>query len=155
MNNLNHSGIKGQKWGIRNYQYEDGSFTEEGKIRYGRVKRTTTAREKSRMTDDELKERIARLKLEKELKGLEQDTMSEGRKFMKDVGVSVAKKTLTQLVPTLLYATGVTTVNKYISKYGDKAAVKDLVDEEKAKYETRKENWEAIRKGIPTPKDSW
>lgn len=32
---LAHHGIKGQKWGIRRYQNEDGTFTEEGKKRYG------------------------------------------------------------------------------------------------------------------------
>lgn len=30
-----HHGIKGQKWGIRRFQNEDGSYTEEGKRRYG------------------------------------------------------------------------------------------------------------------------
>lgn len=32
---LYHHGIKGQKWGIRRYQNEDGSLTEEGRKRYG------------------------------------------------------------------------------------------------------------------------
>lgn len=32
---LAHHGIKGQKWGIRRYQNEDGSLTEAGKRRYG------------------------------------------------------------------------------------------------------------------------
>ena len=31
---LCHHGIKGQKWGERRYQYEDGSLTPEGKKRY-------------------------------------------------------------------------------------------------------------------------
>lgn len=31
---LVHHGIKGQKWGERRYQYEDGSLTPEGKLRY-------------------------------------------------------------------------------------------------------------------------
>jgi hypothetical protein len=31
---LAHHGIKGQKWGIRRYQNEDGSLTPEGKERY-------------------------------------------------------------------------------------------------------------------------
>jgi hypothetical protein len=31
---LYHHGVKGQKWGVRNYQNEDGSLTEEGKERY-------------------------------------------------------------------------------------------------------------------------
>lgn len=33
-NYLCHHGIKGQKWGIRRYQNEDGSLTEAGKKRY-------------------------------------------------------------------------------------------------------------------------
>lgn len=32
---LYHHGIKGQKWGERNYQNPDGSLTPAGKIRYG------------------------------------------------------------------------------------------------------------------------
>ena len=31
---LVHHGIKGQKWGIRRFQNEDGSYTPEGKERY-------------------------------------------------------------------------------------------------------------------------
>ena len=32
-NYLKHYGVKGQKWGVRRYQNEDGSYTEEGKRR--------------------------------------------------------------------------------------------------------------------------
>lgn len=31
---IEHYGITGQKWGIRRYQYEDGSLTPEGRVRY-------------------------------------------------------------------------------------------------------------------------
>ncbi len=34
-NELYHHGIKGQHWGERRYQNPDGSYTEEGKKRYG------------------------------------------------------------------------------------------------------------------------
>ena len=34
MNELYHHGIKGQQWGKRRYQYEDGSLTPDGKARY-------------------------------------------------------------------------------------------------------------------------
>ena len=33
-NELYHHGIQGMKWGVRRYQNEDGSLTEEGKRRY-------------------------------------------------------------------------------------------------------------------------
>lgn len=33
-NELYHYGVKGQKWGVRRYQNEDGSLTEAGKKRY-------------------------------------------------------------------------------------------------------------------------
>lgn len=39
-NSLAHYGIKGQKWGIRRFQYENGSYTPEGKERYGRGSKT-------------------------------------------------------------------------------------------------------------------
>lgn len=32
---IQHSGIKGMRWGVRRYQNEDGTLTEEGKKRYG------------------------------------------------------------------------------------------------------------------------
>lgn len=32
---LAHHGIKGQKWGVRKYQNQDGSYTSAGRIRYG------------------------------------------------------------------------------------------------------------------------
>lgn len=33
---LAHHGVKGQKWGVRRYQNEDGSLTSEGKQRYSK-----------------------------------------------------------------------------------------------------------------------
>lgn len=33
-NELVHHGIKGQKWGVRRYQNEDGTLTSAGKERY-------------------------------------------------------------------------------------------------------------------------
>lgn len=31
---LKHHGVKGQKWGVRRFQYKDGSLTPEGEKRY-------------------------------------------------------------------------------------------------------------------------
>ena len=35
---LYHHGIIGQKWGVRRFQNSDGSYTSEGKKRYGKDK---------------------------------------------------------------------------------------------------------------------
>lgn len=43
---LYHHGIKGQKWGIRRFQNEDGTLTEAGKKRYGYNDQTGTMSEK-------------------------------------------------------------------------------------------------------------
>lgn len=39
MYELEHHGIKGQKWGVRRFQNEDGTLTEKGKKRYNRLTR--------------------------------------------------------------------------------------------------------------------
>lgn len=41
---LVHFGIKGQKWGDRRYQNEDGTLTPEGKRRYGKLDRMSDER---------------------------------------------------------------------------------------------------------------
>lgn len=40
---LMHHGIKGQKWGIRRYENEDGSLTEEGKKRYSKSRKIASS----------------------------------------------------------------------------------------------------------------
>lgn len=49
---LMHHGIKGQKWGIRRYQNEDGSLTNRGKSRYGHGKEV--AKEHTKLYYDKL-----------------------------------------------------------------------------------------------------
>lgn len=49
---LMHHGIKGMKWGVRRYQNEDGTLTEEGKKKYGQT--TDVAKTLSNAYDDYL-----------------------------------------------------------------------------------------------------
>jgi hypothetical protein len=49
---LVHSGIKGQKWGVRRFQNEDGTLTEEGKRRYGYYDREDGTKDMNRLQKD-------------------------------------------------------------------------------------------------------
>ena len=74
---LQHHGIKGQKWGVRRYQNEDGSLTAKGKQRYG------TKENFEREYPQESKKKIKKAKQEvdvyKDAAGKAQRGMEEGR----------------------------------------------------------------------------
>lgn len=53
---LQHSGIKGQKWGVRRFQNEDGTLTEEGKQRYGYYDRADGTKDYARLQKDAKKD---------------------------------------------------------------------------------------------------
>ena len=109
-NELKHHGIIGMKWGVRRYQNKDGTLTAAGKKRASRLesqyndltgkklakssKNTSesqgTKKKLSDMTDDELKSRINRLQsektyldLDKQVKALQPEQISRGKKFFK------------------------------------------------------------------------
>ncbi len=58
-NELYHWGIKGQKWGIRRYQNEDGTLTEAGKKRYNTNSGNSTSQNAKNVTSsDDRNEKI-------------------------------------------------------------------------------------------------
>ena len=86
-NSLTHWGIKGMKWGVRRYQNKDGGLTPAGRKRYSQKtdsppERGTIKKNPKRMTETELKDRIARLELEKKVKDLEKGEPSRGKNIV-------------------------------------------------------------------------
>lgn len=72
---IKHHGILGQKWGVRRYQNNDGSLTEEGKKRY--------SKKVSEMSNEELRKNVDRLRLENEYKRLATPQyISSGKKWI-------------------------------------------------------------------------
>lgn len=109
-NELYHFGIKGMKWGIRRYQNKDGSLTAAGKKRYSD---SSIDNEIKNLTDQELRDRINRLNLEKQYRDLTtpsgQKQVNKGKQFVTSVLETSGKNIATQLVT---YGMG-TAVNKF------------------------------------------
>ena len=64
---LYHWGIKGQKWGVRRYQNEDGTLTESGRARYNS---DLTEKDPKKMTDEDLRKSSQRIQAEQNYKVL-------------------------------------------------------------------------------------
>lgn len=125
-NELYHWGIKGMKWGVRRYQNSDGSLTPAGKKRYNSIvedhsDHSKTYRKDVRtMSDQELRDSLNRLNMERQYAQLTAKEKSTGRK----------------LIESLLTESGKEIAKSYITKYGKKgieAGVKYLVDSAKKK----------------------
>ena len=84
-----HWGIKGQKWGVRRYQNQDGTLTAEGKKRYQQDDHPdyTRAHEKKsvrELSDAELNAKINRLQKEKQYQSL----VTEPSKIKKAIAIA-------------------------------------------------------------------
>lgn len=108
-----HHGIHGMRWGVRRYQNKDGSLTAAGRKRINQldseyqrltgkklskssesntVKKTSDKPKKiSEMTNEEIQEKINRIRLERTLESLTPKEISSGEKFAKFIGDSTVK----------------------------------------------------------------
>lgn len=125
-NELYHYGIKGQKWGVRRFQNEDGTRTQLGRKRRQQnryrdisdedLRRSTDPKvlyaNRDRLTDQELQNRLNRINMENNLarmskkrsrsneftnKVLDKTIEAASQEIAKEIGKGVAKAAMTAL----------------------------------------------------------
>ena len=87
-NELRHYGIKGMRWGVINgVARSSGEIVREtAKLAESKGKRAAERKKAiSSMTDNELRERVSRLNLEKQYSTLSQESISKGRERFKRI----------------------------------------------------------------------
>lgn len=163
MNELYHHGILGQRKGRRRFQNYDGTLTPEGKIRYAKrrhhyengsessAKKVNPRSEAKKMTDEELKKKIERLRNEKDYvqlyDQLNPKKQSAVKKYLKDAGGQLAREVTNRAITKLVSSVfgdnnkdGNKNLSNIITEVSDSVDLSSLTDSQLQAYANRVAN---------------
>lgn len=109
-NELYHYGVLGMKWGVRRTPAQlakaNGKAKRKSEDNAKKSDMKKAVKSRRTLSDADLKKRIERIKMEKQLKDLTAEEISPGKKFVSEVLSSSGKKVATALVTgAVLYGT--------------------------------------------------
>lgn len=125
---LMHHGTKGMKWGVRRYQNKDGSLTPAGKKRYERDEAdyekqkeealksgsaTDVLKYKGKLTPQELRSALDRIRLENDLKSISDKEMAAGKERIDKIFNTVDSVTNKAVTLAKAYNTAVNVINAF------------------------------------------
>jgi hypothetical protein len=90
---LSHYGVRGMRWSVRKHRNEEARKQQFSKAEKQKRKEGKTAYQKApnRLSDQELKDRIARMDLERRYSDLNSPQQSEGRKYARSIVEQVGR----------------------------------------------------------------
>ena len=94
---LEHHGVLGMRWGVRKSKSSSRKLTsikqyDKDKDKRIKAERKNASKNRRSLSDAEIKRRIERLKLEKQLKDLTASDISSGKECVKNILGSAAKR---------------------------------------------------------------
>ena len=107
---LYHYGIKGMKWGVRRtpeqLRHKNPRRTiEKTQDEQKKAEMRRASKNRRLLSTEEIRNRIERIKLERQLKDLTDEELTPGRKFVKDIMSSTGKKVVSTVATgATLYA---------------------------------------------------
>lgn len=105
--NLMHYGVLGMKWGVRRTPEQIAKSVKKTEMK-------TAAKNRRILSDDEIRKRIERIKIERQLKDLTDEEIASGRKIVKDIMTQSGKKVAATVVTgAALYAVQVALTRRF------------------------------------------